>query len=301
MQKIKIRLPATLTNFGPSLDNLGLAVGLYTNVELSPRTDNQLIVETEGEGAGHYALGLQHPVVMGISRFFQYLETTQLGIHIKVNNEIPMNCGLGAETALMVAGIIGANNLMGNLYDRHQLIPIVAKLVPHQDGAIASFIGGLATSIQVDDNVLFRALPIKPFRLILAIPDIKKFKVADSPDLVAIADMKANLRKTSMLQQAFAEGNQKLLTQILNDPIDQPLIQAGISGFSHIGEIARLAGALGITTTGRGSTMVFFAENNLPNIVEAIDKAFQNLDITATVLSVPVDTQGVVISVMQSV
>lgn len=301
MQKIKIRLPATLTNFGPSLDNLGLAVGLYTHVELSPRNDDQLIVETEGEGAGYYALGLQHPVVMGISRFFQHLETTQLGIHIKINNEIPINCGLGAETAMMVAGIIGANNLLGNIYNRHQLIPIAARLSPHQDGAIASFIGGLATSIQVDNQVLFRALPILPFRLILAIPDIKKFNVADSPDLIAINDMKANLRRSSMLQQAFAEGDQKLLAQTLNDPIDQPLVQSGISGFAHIAEVARLAGAVGVTTTGRGSAMVFFADDNLPHIIETIEKAFQDLDIIGKVLSVPVDTQGVVISVMQSV
>ena len=301
MQKIKIRLPATLTNFGPSLDSLALAVGLYTHVELSPRSDNQLIVETEGEGAGHYALGLQHPVVLGISRFFQHLERSQLGIHIKIKNEIPLGCGLGAETALMLAGIIGANNLMDNIYNRKQLIPLSAKLIAHPDSAIASFIGGLATSIQIEEDIIYRALPIKQFRMILAIPEIKKFKVANSPDLVAMKDMQLNLAQTAMLQQALADGDLDLLVQTLSDPIDQPLIQAGITGFSHISEVARLAGALGVTTTGRGSTMVFFAKDNkLAEIVEVIEQAFQNLDIKAQVMTVPVDTQGVVISVMQS-
>lgn len=300
MQKIKIRLPATLTNFGANLDSMVLAVGLYTHVELSPRSDNQLIVETEGEGAGHYALGLQHPVVLGISRFFQHLEKTQLGIHIKVKNDIPIHCGLGAETALMLAGIIGANNLMGNPFNRNQLIPLSAKFSPHQDGAIASFIGGLATSISVEQDIIYRALPITPFRMILAIPEIKKFKVANSPDLVAMKDMQHNLRRTALMQQAFADGDLTLLMQTLNDPIDQPLVQAGISGFSHIAEVARLAGAIGVTTTGRGSTMVFFAHDNLPNLVEVIEQTFKNLDVEARVLNVPVDTQGVVISVMQS-
>ena len=301
MQKIKIRLPATLTNFGPSLDSLGLALGLHTHVELSPRSDNQLIVETEGEGAGQYALGLRHPVVLGMSRFFQHIETTQLGIHIKIKNEIPIHCGLGAETAFMVAGIIGANNLAESLYTREQLIRLSAKLVPHQDGAIASFIGGLATSIQVEDNIIYRALPITPFRLILAIPEIGKFKIDPPPNLVAMKDMQHNLRGTAMLQQALAEGDLELLAQTLNDPIDQPLIQAGISGFLHVAEVARLAGALGVTTTGRGSTMVFFANDDLPHLVEVIEQAFQNLDMAVQVLTVPVDTQGVVISIMQSV
>jgi hypothetical protein len=47
--------------------------------------------------------------------------------------------------------------------------------------------------------------------------------------------------------------------------------------------------------------MVFFAHDNLPHLVEVINQAFLNLDITAQVLTVPVDTQGVVLSVMKSI
>lgn len=300
MQKIKIRLPATLTHFGPALDTLGLAIGLYTHVELSPRSDNQLIVEPEGEGAGHWALGLRHPVVLGISRFFQHLQQTQLGVHIKINNDIPIQSGLGAETAFMVAGIIGANNLMGNIYNRQQLIPLCAQLTSHQDGAIASVIGGLATSIKINDMTIFRALPVTPFHMILAIPQIDEFKVDHSPDLVAMKDVRHNLRHTAMLQQALAEGDIKLLVKTLQEPIEQPIIRSSITGFTHVAEVARLAGALGSTTTGRGSTMIIFAEDQLPRLVEVIEQAFKNLDLEAKVLTVPVDTQGVVISVMQS-
>ena len=300
MQKIKIRLPATLTHFGPNLDSLGLAIGLYTHVELSPRTDNQLIVEPTGEGAGQYVLGLRHPVVLGISRFFQHIEKSKLGIHIKVNNEIPIHCGLGAETAFMVAGIIGANNLMGNIYNRDQLVKLSAKLVPHQDGAVASFIGGLATSIQVGENIVYRALPISPFRVILAIPEINNFKVDASPDLIAIKDLRHNIRYSAMLQKALADGDLELLAHNLNDPIDQPLIESKISGLTHIKEITMRAGALGITTTGRGSGIVVFAKDNLSDIIEVIEEAFENLNMKGKVLEVPVDTQGVVISMMQS-
>ncbi|MDQ7035448.1 MAG: hypothetical protein Q9P01_11600 [Anaerolineae bacterium] len=81
MQKIKIRLAATLTDFSPGLRSLGLAISLYTHVEMIPRDDDQLIVETEGKGAGYYALGLRHPVVLGMIRVFQRLERTLLGNH----------------------------------------------------------------------------------------------------------------------------------------------------------------------------------------------------------------------------
>jgi len=300
VQKIKVRLPATLTHFGASLDTMGLAIGLYTHVDLSPRSDNQLIVEAEGEGAGHYPLAIRHPVVQGISRFFQHIEKTQLGLHIKIKNDIPIGYGLGAESAFMVAGVIGANNIMGNLYTRDKLIPLFAQFAPHQDGAIASFIGGLATSLTHNDTVIHRTLPTTPFRMIIATPKIRKFSVNDTPELVAMSDMRHNLRRTTLMQKAFADGDLDLLVNTLDDPIDQPLIQDKISGFAHVAEVARLAGAIGTTTTGRGSTMVCFAHDNLPRIEEVMIQAFKNLDIEATVMTVPVDTQGVVISVMQS-
>ena len=136
--------------------------------------------------------------------------------------------------------------------------------------------------------------------MILAIPEIRNFKVDNSPELVAMKDMRHNLHRTTLLQQAPADGDLKLLVQALNDPIDQPLVQAGITGFAHVAEITRLAGVLGVTTTGRGSTMVFIADDNLPQLVEVIEQAFRNLNMTAKVLIAPVDTQGVVISIMQS-
>ena len=115
MQKIKIRLPATLTDFSPGLRSLGLAISLYTQVELIPRHDDKLIVESEGDGAGHYTLSLQHPVVLGMIRVFQRLECAPLGITIRVQNAIPLNSGLGAEDALMAAGVVGASNLLGGV------------------------------------------------------------------------------------------------------------------------------------------------------------------------------------------
>lgn len=300
MQKIKIRLPATLTNFGPSLDSLGLAIGLYTHVDISPRSDDKIIVETDGEGSGFYALGLTHPVVLGMGRFFQQLEKTQVGVHIKIKNEIPIGCGLGAETAFRVAGIIGANNLMGNLYRREQLIGLSAQLCDHADGAVASFVGGLATSLDLNETSIYRSIPIQPFHMIVAIPEIENGTEQQLPERVSIDQLQTNLRQTSFLLHALSMGDLNLLSKVVNDPIQQPLIQSAISGFAHVAEVARLAGALGVTTTGKGTTMVFFADQHLERIMEVIESAFANLDIKAKVLRVPVDTQGVVISFMQT-
>lgn len=300
MQKIKIRLPATLTNFGPALDSLGLAIGLYTHVEFTPRSDEKLLVETEGEGAGEYALGLRHPVVRSMSRFFQQLEGAPLGVHIKIKNEIPIACGLGAETAFQVAGVIGANNLMNNLFKREQLIHLSAKFSSHADGAIASFVGGLSASYQIGENIIYRSLPVQPFQVILAIPEINNYSPPPNPERLLTADAQANLRKTALLIDALRTGDLALMAQVLGDDIQQASVASRIPGYAHIAEVARLAGALTTSTAGKGPAMVFLAKKDHHRIIEIIETAFANLNIKGRVLIVPVDTQGVVISMMQS-
>jgi len=76
MRIVTVRLPATMTRFGPGIRALGLAVGLYTTVEISERADNQLIVDATGEGAGHYSTGLRHPVTLALMRIFQQVQLT---------------------------------------------------------------------------------------------------------------------------------------------------------------------------------------------------------------------------------
>lgn len=301
MQKIKIRLPGTLTNFGPGISSLGLAIGLYVHVDITPRNDHQLIVDTSGEGSGYYAIGLRHPVVLGMMRVFQQLERAPLGIHIRIDSQIPPNSGLGTETAFMCAGIIAANNLMGNPYNRHQIIEFAARHTHNPPAAIAAIVGGLTASFLDDEEQLYyRHLPIQPFRLIVAIPQLDKFKRPAKIERVPLDDAKANLQRLPLLLEAFRTGDMKLLSRVIDDKLHVPFITANITGYAHISEMVRVAGALAITTSGDGPVMVIFADKGYERITEVIEIAFKNIGVPVQVWTLPIDTQGVVISMMQS-
>jgi homoserine kinase len=300
MQKIKIRLPATLTDFGVGIGNLGLALGLYTQIEMSPRTDDKLLVEPYGEGAGEYALGLRHPTVLGMMRIFQRLENAPLGVHIKISNDIPLNSGLGAETAFMVAGVLGANNLMGNRYKRDELIQLSAKISKHPHNAITTMLGGLTSHIQTDDKLLYKSLPFTAFKVIVAIPRLDNYTPPALPDRFSSADTLHNLQRLPLFLNALREGDLPLLAQTFDDKLLASDTQKRMTGFAHVAEVARLAGALGVTTSGGGTAMIFLAQRNHDRIAEVIETAFGNLQISARVMVLPLDTQGVIISVMQS-
>jgi homoserine kinase len=301
VQKIKIRLPATLTDFGIAMGNLGLALSLYTNIEISPRNDDKLVVEPSGEGSGEFAVGLRHPIVLGMVRVFQQLERAPLGVNIRVHNDIPLNSGLGAEVAFMVAGVLGANNLMGSLYNRNELIQLSARLSKRPHNAISAMLGGLTTHIMNDDGTLtYKTLPLTAFKVILAIPRQENYLRPSLSESVPSANALYNMQKLPMFLQALKDGDLTLLTKLLDDRLLSPQIARLITGYNHVAEVARLAGALGVTTSGGGTAMLIIAQKGHDRIAEAIENAFRNLEIPAKVLVLPLDTQGVVISMMQS-
>jgi homoserine kinase len=90
------------------------------------------------------------------------------------------------------------------------------------------------------------------------------------------------------------------LAQVLDDKLIAESVQQHISGFAHVVEMARSAGAIGVTTSGGGPAMIFLAMNHHADIAEVIETAFSNIGTPALIRVLPLDTQGIVISMMQT-
>lgn len=300
MRKVTVRLPASITNIGPGTANLGLALGLYTQVEISERAGNSLIVETAGEGAGSYSIGLRHPVALALMRVFQRLERAPLGVHIRVDTSIPLESGLGAEATFWVAGIIGAYNLLGQGISRSALVQIAAEISPQPGNAVTALLGGLTASFSEGKQLIYRSLPVANLRLVVVLPQIENYNLRLLEDDISRADAEHNLDRLPLLVQGFQTGEVELIRQSLADRIVAPAFWAKISGQQHIRESARLAGAAAVTLAGRGPALIALAEREHEAVAEAMISAFANTGVQARSWIVPIDTQGVVISAMQS-
>ena len=299
MRKIKIRLPATLTDFGPGLHGLGLALALHTTVEISGRRDDLLRVELRGQGILDEATALQHPVVLAMSRFFQHIERTHLGIDIRVQNDIPLQSGLGAEAALTLAGVLGANNLMGDLYDRDDALEIAA-VISRADATVASILGGLAVGVLEDETLIYRSLPVSPIELIVVVPKLEEFQSTTVPDQISREAAIRNVARIPLVIDALRTGDMHLLAGVLDGGIINSRTASGISGFAHVKEIAERRGALKLVAAGSGPAVIALAESRHDIIAEDIVLAFKSVGIEAQSWVLPVDTQGVVISIAQS-
>lgn len=303
MRRVKVTLPAVAADIGPGLDALGLALGMHAVVEFSERSDHQLVVDTRGEGAGRYSVGLQHPVALAMMRVFQKMERAALGIHVTVDSSIPLDSGLGAETAFTIAGVIGASNLLGAPLTREQALTFAVEIGGHPATAAAAVMGGLAAGFTDETGLIYRPLSTAPVRLIVVLPEIDTYHRRTRtalPERVALRDVTANLSRVPLLTEGLRTGSVALIARALDDRLRLPHLTPHIPGYGHAVEIARRAGALGVTLCGRGPALLVFAESRHQIIAAAMADAFQNAGVQVRAWVLPVDTQGVVISAAQS-
>jgi homoserine kinase len=232
-------------------------------------------------------------------RIFQQLERAPLGINVRIENRIPLNSGLGAEAAFTAAGVIGADNLMGNVFTREELIARAAQIYGRPDSVIASILGGLTASSESD--FMYCSLPLRPFKMLIAVPEIEDYESPEYPERVDTGDVIHDMGRMALMVEALRQGDLKLFVRVLDNKLHRPFITPNIPGFAHITQIARLAGATAVTSSGDGPAMVILAEEPAyERIAEAVETAFENLAMRARLWIVPVDTQGIVISMMQS-
>jgi homoserine kinase len=286
MQKIKIRLPAAIAHFGPGINSLGLALSLYTTVEVTPRTDDQLIVEPSGEGAKVYDTALRHPVVLALMHVFQGLERAPLGVHVKVDNHIPVGAGLGAETAFVVAGVTAANNLMGNPYTRHKALEIAANM-SQPASAVTAVLGGFTASMLDSERLTYCTLPVASLKVIIALPKIEPYTRPTPPDSVPAS----TVTRIPLFMEAVRTGNLKLLADTVNDA----------PAYAQVAEMAKRAGAVAVTAAGDGPALLVFAEKKHEAIAAVTQQAFKNAGLEARTWVLSVDTQGILVSMMGSV
>lgn len=295
MHKIKIRLPASLSNFGTATSGLGLALALYTHVEVNPRADKQVHVEAEGEGAEAYPLMADHPVILSMKQAFEHLGREPIGVTVRIKNEIPLKSGLGAEAAFLAAGIVATNNILGGVLKREQVLELAGRLSPEAPQALAALSGGLSACLSLSETVLYRSIPLSPLKLVLAVPQISAYQAQP------ISEQRPHdLQALPFLLKAFADADLALLAQLFNLSAIPEALSQQIKGFQQITDLARSMGVTAITTSRSYPTLIFLTPKNPNTLADALKGAFKKAESPAKIYVLSPDTQGLVLSVLQS-
>jgi len=155
--RVKITVPATSANIGPGFDSLGLALSMYNTVEILP-AEKLVIRSTDGCPIPKNKNNL---VYKTIKRLYDICGKELGGLEIVQTSPIPFARGLGSSSACIVAGLLGANALLGQPLTRTELINIASHIEGHPDNVAPAMLGGFVASVMDEDQVYTCKVPLK--------------------------------------------------------------------------------------------------------------------------------------------
>ena len=253
---LRIQIPATSANLGAGFDSLGLAVTLYNQVNID-----------ESEGIFIRSLDEvpvpcdQNNLIYKTAKYLYDLCGRPLrGLHIQQVNNIPMARGLGSSSACIVAGLLGANQLMGKPLGEDDLLDAAARLEGHPDNVAPALLGGMVTAVMEDGRVWKVKQELRDdLSLVAVVPDFE-LKTADAraalPREIPLKDGVYNLSRAALMAVSLASGRYRNLAAACGDRLHQPYRLKLIPHGQEVLDRCRRLGAYGAYLSGAGSTLM---------------------------------------------
>jgi len=144
-QTVVVDVPATTANIGPGFDCLGAALDLNNRFTMR-RIDGdgerfELIIE--GQEGSHLRGGPDNLVYRAAQRVWKAAGQEPVAIEARVRLAVPPARGLGSSATAIVAGLVGANALVGEPLSREKLLELAIDIEGHPDNVVPSLLGGL--------------------------------------------------------------------------------------------------------------------------------------------------------------
>ena len=235
---VTVTVPATSANVGAGFDSLGLAVSMH-NVFTFEEADRIQITSVDGT---HVPAGSNNLVYRSARVVYDQLGIPLRGLRITQRNDIPMARGLGSSSACIVAGIMGANALLGDKLTERQMLTLATAIEGHPDNVAPAMLGGFVTSVIDEGQVYSVKKDIDPELAFAAfVPD---FRLLTSKARAALATA------------AFCEGNYALLGVATKDVLHQKYRLPLIEGGDEVFELAQDLGAQAVYISGAGPTIM---------------------------------------------
>lgn len=296
--------PCSTANLGPGYDVFGLALdALEDKVKITAlptpisRRPGSIMLSVQNNSRGipttveSNSAGL---VIKKMARDFDVRDT----LNVEIEKGIPAGYGMGSSAASAAAAALAFQSLYDLKTDADALVEYAAEGeiasagTRHYDNVSASLIGGFVISstsgpgkrhfIRIDppvDLVLVAAVPLS-----IKVPK-RKTEVARRvlPKEVPLGKVVHNVSCASTIVAGFALKNVELIASGIDDVIVEPPRRSLIPGYDAIKRNALAAGALAVTISGAGPSMIAFMKTakNSKKVSDAMQGAFSEAHVTS--------------------
>lgn len=273
-EPFSVRVPASTSNLGSGFDTVSAALGLYLTVRVEPTSEKQ--IEWIHSSDSPLPFGQEDNLILrSLHRALGVMETEAPGCRISMDNQIPLQRGLGSSAAAIIAGIKIAEHISGGKLDTRQVYQIAYPLEGHPDNLAASFLGGWVLSWVDDDRMqAVKLLSALNCRFIAAIPEITiptREARAILPEHYSLEDATFNLQRCGLLIHALNSGQKELLREAMSDRLHQPFRSRLVPGMEQLLRLENLndewsGSLLGVSISGSGSTAIALADDHYEQI-----------------------------------
>jgi homoserine kinase len=297
---VVVDVPATTANIGPGFDCLGAALDLNNRFELRVVEGgvDRFDLLIEGPEGSHLRGGPDNLIYRSAQRVWKEAGVEPVGLEARVRLAVPPARGLGSSAAAIVAGLIGANALIGDLLSREKLLELAIVIEGHPDNVVPSLLGGLCLTAKtaVPNWRVMRSEWHPSVHAVVAIPGIR-LSTSEArramPRSIPIPDAVINLGALSLLLQGLRTGNGDLISDGMYDRIHEPYRWGLIQGGRQVRQAALDAGAWGCVISGAGPTLLALCGEKVAKLVEAsMLSAWQEEGIEARGAVLRVQTEG---------
>lgn len=287
VSSITVKAPSSTANLGPGFDVFGLAIDAFfdeitlTKIKKGIRiiTDEDIPTNPENNTAGL--------VVKNMKKKFR----VNNGIEIKIKKGIPAGFGMGSSAGSAAAAAVAFDKLFKLKLDKNSLVEFAGSGEKasagtiHYDNVAASVLGGFVI-VKTNPLNVIKINPPTDLRMCIAVPKItvpkKKTKVARGaiPKNVNLNDSVSNLSNAALIVVGFMKKDSELIGKSIVDSIVEPARQHMIPGFVKVKSNALKAGALGVTISGAGPSVIAFSKksSDLNRISLAMTKGFASVN-----------------------
>jgi homoserine kinase len=269
--------PCSTANLGPGYDVFGLALdALEDKVKIT-------IMSSDGRGKITMRMLKNELSIPEVAEYnsagivikkMMYDYSINDSLKVEVIKGVPAGYGMGSSAASAAAAAVAFNTLYNLNIDKIKLVEyaaegeIVSAGTKHFDNVSASLLGGFVICSTVNDKPQFiRIDPPKDLVIVVAVPSIevpkKKTEVARSvlPKEVSLRSVVHNISGAATIVAGFALKDVEMIARGIDDVIVEPARKHLIPGYDNVKQVALTAGALAVTISGAGPSMIAFMKN----------------------------------------
>jgi homoserine kinase len=332
--RVTLRIPGSTANLGPAFDTIGIALDVYSWLDVCLLGQNdpavplitqcgaitsqlpsdqsniiykvvsKVILETTSDLTSESkanANSESNSESNWASKSKQKLDRNILSrIRVVSYSDIPLGRGLGSSGSIIIGSVFAASILSGQKPVAEKLIAKSSYFENHIDNLSASLFGGLVVSLSSSDSIIAKKIhwPVR-WKLIALVPSYSVSTASARsvlPKMYSRADVVENLQRVSLLTAAICHEDAALFRQSLQDKIHEPYRLELVPELVELRRALKDKPVLGSVLSGAGSSMlVIVEEENYDGILLFLKSWARQHETDIGVIEANVDNDGLTV------